>query len=112
MATRTLGSSLDLVVERLDALLDELVSLLAELEDVGALNSLGDELLDDVLNDARGGLVLVKGRSRDCFRVQDLSGRRCADEAGTMNGTTSRSRERLDDIEATQRRQQGRDQRL
>jgi hypothetical protein len=61
----TLGSTLGLVVERLDALLDELVTLLAELENVGALDRLGDELLDDLFDDAGGGLVLVKGRGRD-----------------------------------------------
>ena len=64
----TLGSTLGLVVKGLDALLDELVTLLAELEDVGALDRLGDELLDDLFDDASGGLVLVKGRGRDWSR--------------------------------------------
>ena len=69
----TLGSTLGLVVEGLDALLDELVTLLAELEDVGALDRLGNELLDDLFDDAGGGLGLVKGRGRDwswCVRPQ------------------------------------------
>lgn len=61
----TLGGALDLVVEGLYALLDELVTSLAELEDVGAVGSLLDELLDDGRDDSRGGLVLVKGGGGD-----------------------------------------------
>ena len=65
-ARRTLRGALGLVVKGLDALLDELVALLAQLEDVGALDGLGEELLDDRLDDAGGRLVLVEGGGRDC----------------------------------------------
>lgn len=63
-----LGCALDLVVERLDALLDQLVALEAELEDVGALGRLLDQLLDDAVDDTGRGLVLVESGGGDCMR--------------------------------------------
>jgi len=62
----TLGGTLDLVVKGLDTLLNKLVTGLAELEEVGALDSLLDELLEDGSDDGSGGLVLVKGGGGDC----------------------------------------------
>jgi hypothetical protein len=62
----TLGGTLDLVVKGLDALLNELVTGLAELEEVSALLGLLDELLEDGGDDGGGGLVLVKGGGGDC----------------------------------------------
>lgn len=69
-----LGRALDFVVERFDALFDQLVAFEAQLEDVGALGRLGDELLDDALDDTGRGLVLVESGGGDCEEGRRAAG--------------------------------------
>lgn len=82
----TLGGALCLVVQGLDALFDELVASLAQLEDVGALGRLCDELLDDAVNDAGGRLVLVKGGGGDCVARRVDASPRSKEEAEAGRG--------------------------
>jgi hypothetical protein len=63
----TFGSTLDLVVKTLYTFLNELVTLLAEFEEVLSIGSLRDELLENRRDDGSSGLVLVKGGSGDYF---------------------------------------------